>query len=99
MGVWQRGRGVWQRGSDRGGLAEGEGGLAEGEGGLAEGDGGLAEGEGVQQRGRGVWIGVVTFQSVDRCTHECQGFLSRQRHLDGRLRDHQKVSCDENSYE
>ena len=33
--------------------------------------------------------GEVTFQSVDRRTHGCEGFLSRQRHLDGRLRDHQ----------
>ena len=32
----------------------------------------------------------VTFQSVDRRTHECYWFLSRQRHLDGRLRDHQQ---------
>ncbi len=38
--------------------------------------------------------GVVTFQSVDRCTHEYQGFLSRQRHLDGRLRDHQLLTED-----
>ncbi len=49
-------------------------------------------GEGVVSGGGG-WFegrGVVTFQSVDRRTHECQGFLSRQRHLDGRLRDHQQ---------
>ncbi len=39
----------------------------------------------------GAW--GVTFQSVDRRTHECYWFLSRQRHLDGRLRDHQQVAC------
>ncbi len=33
--------------------------------------------------------GGVTFQSVDRRTHECYWCLSRQRHLDGWLRDHQ----------
>ncbi len=42
----------------------GGGGLAEGKGGLAEGEGGLLGG------------GVVTFQSVNRCTHECYWFLS-----------------------
>ncbi len=34
--------------------------------------------------GLGGW-GEVTFQSVDRCTHECYWFLSCQRHLDGPL--------------
>ncbi len=32
---------------------------------------------------------MVTFQSVDRCTHECYWFLSCKRHPDGRPRDHQ----------
>ncbi len=31
-------------------------------------------------------MGEVTFQSVDRCTHECYWFLSHQRHRDGPLR-------------
>ncbi len=35
-------------------------------------------------------VGEVIFQSMDRHTHEWYWFLSRQRHLDGRLRDHQK---------
>ena len=39
----------------------------------------------------GGWVGEVIFQSVDRHIHECYWFLSRQRHLDGRLRDHQKL--------
>ncbi len=38
------------------------------------------------------WVGEVAFQSVDRCTHACYWFLSRQWHLDGRLRDHQSPS-------
>ncbi len=33
--------------------------------------------------------GEVTFQSVDRRTHEYLGFLSQQHHIDGWLRDHQ----------
>ncbi len=49
---------------------EGEGGLAERERGLAEGERGLAEGEGGSGRR------VVTFQSADRCTHECYWFSS-----------------------
>ncbi len=55
-------------------LAEGEGGLAEGEGGLAEGEGGSGRGGGGSGRGgggSGRGGGVVTFQSVDRRTHEC----------------------------
>ncbi len=32
--------------------------------------------------GPGRWVGEVTFQSVDRHTHECHWFLSHQRHLD-----------------
>ncbi len=31
-------------------------------------------------------MGEVTFQSGDRCTHECYWFLSHQPHLDGPLR-------------
>ncbi len=61
----------------------GEGGWLERGGVVGEGRGGL-RGEGCLAEG-----GVVTFQSVDRCTHECSGFLSQQWHLDGRLRDHQ----------
>ena len=44
------------------------------------------------QVGGRVWLGgwgEVIFQSVDRRTHECYWVLSRQQHLDGRLRDHQ----------
>ncbi len=45
-------------------------------------------GGGGWQGGGGSGWGEVTFQSVDRRTHECYWFLSHQRHLDGRLCDH-----------
>ncbi len=58
-----------------------------------QGGGGLVGwvgGSGWVGGGLGGWVGgEVAFQSVDRCTHECYWFLSRQRHLDGQLRDHQ----------
>ncbi len=72
-----------------GGSCRGGGGLAEGRG-SGRGGGGSGRGEGIWQRGRGSsrWEGEglaewgstrrgVTFQSVDRRTHECYWFLSR----------------------
>ncbi len=48
--------------------------------------GGLARWVGGSRVGGLAGWGEVTFQSVDRYTHERYWFLSRQRHLDGLLR-------------
>ncbi len=54
------------------GEVSGEG-VVSGGGGVVSGGGGVVSGGGGGQWGRGVvrGEGVVTFQSVDRCTHEC----------------------------
>ncbi len=52
---------------------------------MGGGSGRMGGGSGRVGGGSG-WVGEVTFQSVDRCTHECYWFLSCQRHLDGLLR-------------
>ncbi len=85
------------------GWVGGGSGLVGGGSGWVGGGSGLVGGWGVwpSRWGGGVWPGgqgEVTFQSVDRCTHECCWFLSRHRHQDGRLRDHQQHAKSNNCH-
>ncbi len=69
--VWLGRCGVWPGGWGSGQVGRGSSQVGGGSGWVGGGSG---------------WVGEVRFQSVDRHTHECYWFSSRQRHLDGPLR-------------